>query len=190
MLLLNHELIPQLREKLKDQMALIQDEIEKIPSDSLNFRSAKGKWSTLECIDHLNMVFDLYIPRIERKLNKRNLKEKDSYSTGFFGDRMVSSMEPQKGEIKYPMKTFGNLKPERSPRNKKEVIRQFKEYINQLDIFLEQSEKLDLGTIRIKSAVGNILRFKLGDCYRFLIAHNERHLLQAKKVLRVLATYQ
>ncbi len=189
MILQNDELIPTLRAQLKAQLQFISKEIENTPVDSLNFKPSKGNWSVLECIEHLNLVFEWYLPQLKRKVLRKNIKMATSYTTGFFGDRMVNSMEPKDGEIKYPMKTFRNMEPERSKRNKKDVIEQFKTYMNEFDQFIETSKDFDLGSIRIKSAIGNILRFKLGDCYRFLLAHNERHLLQCKKVLRVLATY-
>jgi len=190
MLLKNKELITRLQKRITDQLAFINGELEGIPTDSLNFRPGKGKWSALECIEHLNLVFELYLPRISKQLKKSRLKFSDSYSTGFFGDRMVSSMEPKGGEIIYPMKTFRSLKPERSQGNKKIVIAQFQEHMELLNIQMEKSEKIDLGSIRIKSAIGIVFRFKLGDCYRFLLAHNERHLLQCRKALKVLATHQ
>lgn len=190
MLLQNDELIPSLRAQLKLQLRFVAQEVSNIPSDSLNFQPKKGKWSTLECIEHLNMVFDWYLPQMKKKVFAKNRKQADAYSTGFFGDRMVNSMEPKGGEIKFPMKTFANLRPERSKRNKKDVVEQFKMNMIEFDQIIELSRNYDLGSIRIKSAIGNILRFKLGDCFRFLLVHNERHLLQCKNVLRVLATYQ
>lgn len=171
-------------------MKFIHNEIDAIPLDSLEFRPTNGSWSAIECLEHLNLAFDWYIPRIRRNVLRPNQKEHDSYATGFFGDRMVSSMEPEHGEIKYPMKTFRNMNPQRSKRSRSETITKFKDYMEEFDHLLQKSLELDLGKIRVKSAIGNILRFKLGDCYRFLNAHNERHLLQCKKVLKVLATYQ
>ena len=190
MLLFNHELIPELRNKLRSQQSFLRNNIEFIPLDSLKFKPGKEEWSVLECIEHLNLQLDWYIPRIRKKIHLRKVKTGDSYSTGFFGDRMVSSMEPDQGEVRYPMKTFRNFNPSRSPREGKKVIDQFKWYLDELDKALVDSVDLDLGKIRVRSAIGSILRFKLGDCYRFILAHNERHLLQCKKALKVLSTYQ
>lgn len=190
MLLQNAELIPALRKQLANQLLFIDKEIETIPVDSLNFQPNKGNWSVLECVEHLNLVFDWYMPLIKKKLATAKHQVSKEYETGFFGDRMVNSMAPKEGEIRYPMKTFRNMKPERSKRDKKKTIDQFKAYMSEFDALIAMSQDVDLGRIRIKSAIGNILRFKLGDCFRFLLAHNERHLLQSKKVLRVLATYQ
>ena len=66
MLLHNDELISQLRSQLKSQIEFVRTEMRTIPADSLNFRPEKGKWSALECIEHLNLVFDWYLPRIKK----------------------------------------------------------------------------------------------------------------------------
>ena len=116
--------------------------------------------------------------------------DKTVYKTGFFGDRMVDAMMPKEEKVKNRMKTFRRMKPERSKREKGGVLKQFEEYMTEFDDMIDRSSRLDLGGHRITSAVGNVLRFKLGDCYRFLLAHNDRHMLQCRNALKVLATHQ
>ena len=127
---------------------------------------------------------------IRRETKERTTKKSESYTTGFFGDRMVTAMEPTNNKIKNPMRTFRNMKPERSKRNSANIIKQFNQYMSEFEELISKSDDLDLGQRKVTSAIGSILRFKLGDCYRFLLAHNERHMLQCQKVLRVLASYQ
>ena len=43
-------------------------------------------------------------------------------------------------------------------------------------------QNINLGGNRIPSLIP-IIRFKLGDAFRFLIAHEQRHILQAKNVI-------
>ncbi|MDA1121043.1 MAG: DinB family protein [Bacteroidetes bacterium] len=185
----NQELLLELRIKIKNQLSFINKEIKDLPFDTLKFRPAKGKWSILDCIEHLNLTFDIYLPRVKAAVDSAN-KKSNNYSSGFFGDRMVTAMEPIKNTINNPMQTFRNMNPERSKRDPRTTIVQFYQYMEALEEQLLKSEDLDLGRPKVKSAIGLILRFKLGDCYRFLLAHSERHLLQCRKIMRVLATYQ
>lgn len=175
--------------KLKNQLSFINKEIKDLPFDTLNFYPAKGKWSILECIEHLNLAFDIYLPRIKNKVSNAT-KNSSNYSSGFFGDRMVTAMDPINNKIKNPMQTFRNMNPERSKRDPRTIIAKFTQHMVTFEEQISNSEHIDLGKPKIKSAIGLILRFKLGDCYRFLLAHNERHLLQCRKIMRVLATYQ
>ncbi|MEO5584289.1 MAG: hypothetical protein ABIQ75_02450, partial [Flavobacteriales bacterium] len=40
---------------------------------------------------------------------------------------------------------------------------------------------------RITSTLGPVLRFKIGDAFRFMIAHQERHFLQIERSLQAVA---
>ncbi len=48
---------------------------------------------------------------------------------------------------------------------------------------IKQAGNFDLERLRITSTLGPIIRFKLGDTYRFMVAHDQRHILQMKKVM-------
>jgi hypothetical protein len=53
----------------------------------------------------------------------------------------------------------------------------------QLLIYLKKSRKNDLNRIKISVSIAKWLKLKLGDVFRFIIAHNERHILQARRNL-------
>ena len=51
--------------------------------------------------------------------------------------------------------------------------------------YLETAKNKNLDKIKTKTTLP-ILKFKLGDTFRFIIHHNERHIVQAKRVLNSL----
>lgn len=183
-------MIEDLQLQLNDQLRFFKTEISNIPLNSLKFKPEKNKWSVLDCIEHLNMVFDVYLPRIKKGVKKANKNQSESYKPGFFGERMVQAMLPKKNTVTNPMRTFSNMDPHKTRRPLTQALTEFERNMLEFQSLIDSSEKIDLGKIRIKSAIGIILRFKLGDCYRFLLAHNQRHFVQIKKTMRVLATYQ
>jgi hypothetical protein len=62
-----------------------------------------------------------------------------------------------------------------------------KEFIDQQDKLLrllEQAKKRDLNKGRIATTLTSFLKLKLGDVFRFLIAHEQRHMIQARNTLK------
>ena len=60
------------------------------------------------------------------------------------------------------------------------------EFIQQQEVLLAclaQSRQADLNAIKIPLSISRWIKLRLGDVLQFLIAHNERHLLQAKRNL-------
>ena len=62
-----------------------------------------------------------------------------------------------------------------------------KEYIDQkvkLQQLLDIANDRDLNSIRIPITLTKMIKLKLGDLFRFLIAHEQRHMVQARNTLK------
>ena len=66
----------------------------------------------------------------------------------------------------------------------KESILIFIEQQKLLLQILETSEKIDLGKIKIPISIAPFVKIKLGDTLRFIVYHNERHIVQAQNILK------
>ena len=66
----------------------------------------------------------------------------------------------------------------------KESILIFIEQQKLLLQILENSEKIDLGKIKIPISIAPFVKIKLGDTLRFIVYHNERHIVQAQNILK------
>ena len=98
------------------------------------------------------------------------------------GNYFVKMIKPKSDErIPSPMKTMKKFIPELKVNDN--TIRNFLTDQEGIIKALELSKQLDLNKIKITSAIGPIVTFKLGDAFRFLIGHNQRHIIQAKRVL-------
>jgi hypothetical protein len=60
--------------------------------------------------------------------------------------------------------------------------------LDEFDHVLELSQYVDLQKIKIPFSFTKLLKLRLGDNLRFIVAHNERHLMQAQKILKQLPT--
>ena len=50
--------------------------------------------------------------------------------------------------------------------------------------FLELAKERNMNSSRIPLSLTNMVKLKLGDVLRFLIAHEQRHLIQARNTLK------
>lgn len=48
---------------------------------------------------------------------------------------------------------------------------------------LDQAQKINLSSVKTAISLTSLVKIKLGDTLRFMIYHNERHILQAEKAL-------
>lgn len=181
-----------------DKLALINrliSDTEEVKSEAAKFKSLDRehlyykpdihKWSVLECIEHLNIADAHYITQFEKKLSVAPSSDSTVFKPGWMGNYFVNMIKPKEdGTIPSPMKTWKRFVPEVHVQH--DTLSKFIEDQDYLLNALEKSKSLDLNTVKITSALGSILTFKLGDAFRFLIGHNQRHLIQAKNVLNQL----
>jgi len=60
------------------------------------------------------------------------------------------------------------------------------EFIDQQEKFLallNTAKKFDLNKVKVGISITPIIKLKLGDVFRFMIAHQVRHILQAERAL-------
>ncbi len=79
------------------------------------------------------------------------------------------------------MKTLKAMNPIHSQLNK-EVVEEFIRQQKQLLELLEKAGNVDLQKIKTGISISKLIRLKLGDTFRFVIYHNERHVVQAQKI--------
>ena len=140
----------------------------------------------MECIQHINIANKHYHDQIEAKLRDQKTTPKETYSGGALGNYFTKMMKPKEDKIiPNKMKTIGKFYPIISLQTESHnaVIDAFLKDEKRLLGLLDNARSANLAKIKIKSALGGWLMFKLGDAFRFMIAHSERHVLQALNVL-------
>jgi len=140
-----------------------------------------GGWSIAQCLDHLNGYGDYYLPQIKKGLDGRKSRSfKSTFKSSWLGSYFTRMMEPDTGKRK--MKAFKNHIP--SPHlDAYAVVAAFIQQQETLLQYLKQAREADLNAIRIPVSIAKFIKLNLGDVFQFLIAHNERHIRQAKRHL-------
>lgn len=151
------------------------------PENKLNFRISFDSWSTLECLEHLNRYGDFYIPEISHTILGSQTNPQPFFTPGILGNYFAKMMLPK--EKLNMMKTPKAMNPIRSELNKA-VVEKFVIQQKQLLELLEKAHHIDLGKTKTGISISKLIKLKLGDTFRFVIYHNERHVEQAKKVLQ------
>jgi hypothetical protein len=177
----NEALVQQLRQQTQQLIGRVRH-WSGLPLETLNWKAHANSWSMLECLEHLSLYGDFYLPEIERRLlAAQPLRQAGRYKGSWLGDYFAASMMPADGKIK-PMRTFAS----KDPRNSQLPAVTVDRFLQQQEQFLrllERAQRVDLVRTQTRLTLP-LLRLRLGDTLRFLVAHTERHVRQAERALR------
>ena len=147
-----------------------------LPEEVLQQRPAHGGWNALECMEHLNLYGDFYLPEIRKRIRESRYGTTPFFKPGLLGDYFAKSMEP--GPAMKKMKTFKDKNPIRR-KLEKETIERFIDQQNEMLELLHKAAAVDLNKTKTSITITTLLKLKLGDTLRFVVAHNRRHMAQA-----------
>lgn len=149
------------------------------PEEVLNYKQTAESWSMLECLEHLNLYGRFYLPEIAKRISESKQKSEAVFKSGWLGNYFANSMLPKAKLNK--MKTFKNMNPLNSQLDKK-VIDEFLDQQNELLQLLEKARKISLNKTKTAISISKLIKLKLGDTFRFVIYHNQRHMVQAQRI--------
>lgn len=155
------------------------EEMNQASDELLNKRSDDTSWSALECIEHLNLYGHFYIPEFRKRISNSKYKADKLFNSGLVGNYSAESMIPDDNMKK--MSTFKDKNPLGSTLNK-DCISEFLDQQKQMLELLHKSREVSLNKTKTATTLP-LIKFKLGDTFRFVIHHSERHMLQAKKAM-------
>ncbi len=154
--------------------------------DALLIPPMPDKWSIAQILEHLNSYGRIYSPQIDKAISAGHSNREAWFNSGFLGNYFTNMMKPQNVfEVKNKMKAFKTHSPENN-LNSGKVLDEFVEQQHKLLQLLEMSKLKNLNSIRIPLSISNLIKLKLGDAFRFLIAHEQRHLIQARNALKTI----
>ena len=152
------------------------------PKQQLSQKPNSITWSILEVVDHMNKATELYLDQIETKIDKLKLLNKTRFKKTWLAAKFTKSLAPTaEGEIKNKMNTMNVITP--TGQISIAVLDQFIKNTERIDHILGSSRNKDLRSFKVTTALGPILRFYLGDALDFILAHNERHVVQIGNLL-------
>ena len=163
--------------------------LKELEFSELTKRPNEKSWNTLEVLEHLNIAYSPYRPKIATAL--QNMADSDgsvwNHQPGFWNRFIIKGQRPKGKKRPFKIKTlkkFEPILPEKMGQNDAmAVFQQFKESYGELKRFILESRQKQIQHQRISSAIGPIIKFHLPEAFEFLICHAERHKVQIDGIL-------
>lgn len=169
-------------QSLIEQSRQIVNQVEKLDANdwqSLTWKQDSNSWNILECLEHLNLYGDFYLPQIENSIKSSNTQSEIEFRSGILGSYFAKSMLPKEKLNK--IKTFKDKNPLNGDLDKTVIDRFINQQIKLIEL-LNKSRKVSLNKVKIKISISKLIRLKLGDTFQFIINHNIRHLKQIERI--------
>jgi hypothetical protein len=146
-----------------------------------NWRPAPGRWSMAECFDHLNRTAHAYMGRLDASIaegRSRGLTAPGPFVHSLLDRLILRSMEPP---VRFRMRSPRVFRPA-PERAHAETMREFQEWQERFADRLRAADGLDLRRIRSRSPAVTRLTYSLGTAFAIFLAHERRHLWQARGI--------
>lgn len=177
------ELLQALESKVEEHLQVAIRIFQNLDDKLLLRSSSSGGWSIAQCLEHLNSYGYYYLPHLDKAIEKSQAnKNSNEFKSTWVGNYFTKLMDPASGKRKF--KAFRD----HIPPVQLEASAVVAEFIRQQELllqYLHKARQADLNGPRIPISIFQWIKLKPGDVLRFIIAHNERHLLQAKRNLEV-----
>lgn len=169
------DLIFQLQKDLQKIIETTEQEILNLDTKMVQWKENTDSWSVLECYEHLNIYNRYYNAELERALSHSSPPQ--TFKSGWLGNYFVKMIAPTN---KKPIKTMKHVDPKGSTLTF-QVVEEFLGHQRKLLQLLNLAKSKNLNPRKVRVEFLKILRIKIGDGFRFVVAHEQRHL---KQVLR------
>jgi hypothetical protein len=160
---------------------------ETVPATEWPRRPAPGRWSVAECVAHLNLTSNAYIPLLRDGIARAralNAGARRRYRRGFIGWLLWKGMGPP---VRTRLKTIGPFIPE-AASDATVLVGEFLRLQGEQIACLEQSDGLPIDRVRVASAFNPRVSYNVYSAFAIIARHQHRHLWQAEQGWRLLST--
>lgn len=170
------QLIEQSEKDVQEILKTIQSDLTDLSKETYNWKANAESWSILECFEHLNIYNRYYNDALKTAIQKaKNAKPKQQYKSGWFGQMSINSMKPNNTK---KQKTLAKFNPVNSSLSTT-VLDEFIQHQQDLLEMLEAAKSINISKNLVPVEFFKLLKMKIGDTFRFVIVHQQRHLQQA-----------
>ena len=175
------ELMDDLRKLDRDYAALLN----KCCREQLNWRPAIDSWSVAQCIQHVARVNSVYLTPVKAAIAEGHMPAAQDneklHTAGWFSTVFLRSVSPG-GRVKLQSPRIGRPSAEPSAINCDEALKGLLDTHKEIREILTTPGQPDFNRLRFKNPFVPVLRFTVGTGILVMVAHAQRHLLQAERV--------
>lgn len=153
-----------------------------LDSEQLNWKPSAEEWSVAQCFDHLIVTNSGYFPLIKKITggqHKPSFKERLPLLPRAFGSIVLNAVQP---EAQRKFKAIPKFQPSNSAIQG-DIIARFHTHQEDVVKHMKMTEGLDLKKTIITSPVMSFMTYSLLDAFKILVAHERRHMAQARRVM-------
>lgn len=155
----------------------------RLTDEQLRWSPGPGKWSISEIYAHLDLCLEESIRLILSRITLAPDSPSDVYRSGWLGDWIYDRVMPRPDGSVLKLKARKAWCAGTEPIDVREELGRFERHCDALDDILRHASTKDLRRITIPFYFPRLVPLRLGDMLRYLVAHGERHLLQAQRVM-------
>ena len=175
------------RESLKrtfdEQYTRIEDTFKGLSAEQLSWAPDEKTWSIGHCLYHIWLTNDKYLVGVMELIRDAKHKEPQDqeYEPNGIGRRFIAKNGPAGGQNTRVPKV---LRPDKKTVPA-DILQLTLDQIIAFDEFLQESEGVDLRRTKMRSPVRPLVKLQLGDVFKALAEHNERHMRQAERLMHL-----
>ena len=177
--------LPALIEVANTVAPQVRAEFGSLRADQLNWKPSPDKWSVGQCYDHLIVSNAEYFPIFDRVLQgaktTNTIWESLSGLPRLWGQMLIKAVSPDGARKQKAPKI---LAPTTSAVDAG-IITRFIDQQERVVSYLNTITAVDADTIIITSPVARVITYSLLDACRVIVAHEQRHILQARRLMQL-----
>lgn len=179
----NTDLFAAVEAELNDATERARALIESTDARHFTVRPHPGSWSAAECIAHLSISSESFVPVLREAIAKVDGvagRKSQPPSEDLIGRILRWFLEPP---IRARVKTSAPFVP-KAVRARAEALSEFMKHQKTLLDLLRQVRDAEASNVKIVSPFDQRIRYNVYSAFRIIAAHERRHLWQAEKALR------
>ena len=147
----------------------------------LNWKPSADEWSVGQCLEHLMKTNEGYFPRLEQLSKGEQASsawERLSPLSKFWGRTVLKFVAPGSAR---KVKARPGFLPSSSELGA-DMVERFVAHQRRLTELMRGTGGLDLERVVVTSPISGVVTYSLLDAYRIVVAHEQRHMAQARRV--------
>jgi DinB superfamily len=174
--------LPAMADQLRHISLRVTQHFGPLSAHQLNWKPDPKSWSIGQCLDHIITSNTTYFPvfrAIQAEQAKVGWWTRISPFTDFFGNMLLRDTGPQ---VRRRMKSPRAFAPQLSQVDPAILIR-FQKHQQELMTLILGTDNVLHSAVKIPSPAAGVITYRLDHAVKIIVQHEERHLLQAVRVM-------
>jgi hypothetical protein len=181
------ELLQEATKITEANVAFVKEHVLPLSEEQKNWKKDQSSWSLNEIFAHLNSYAAYYHKTMLRKIEKTRFRTpRENFISSPLGrsawrSMKLGNLQNVKRKMKSPRTYNPSYTPELVSGND---VQQFEKEQHDLLKIITSAAEINIRKAKIPISISKIIRLRLGDALLFVVYHNERHVQQAKNLLK------